>query len=83
VFENRVLGRIFGPKKGEVTGEWKTLRNGELQNLYISPAIIRQIETRRMRWVGHVAHIEEERKVYKVYMEKPEGKRPLERPRRR
>jgi hypothetical protein len=60
VFENRVLRRIFGPKRDEVTGEWRKLHNEELHNLYSSPNIIRQIKTRRMRWAGHVARMGEE-----------------------
>jgi hypothetical protein len=83
VFENRVLRRIFGPKRDEVTGEWRKLHNEELHNLYSTPDIIRQVKARRMRWAGHVAHMREERKVYKVLVGKPEGKRPLGRPRRR
>jgi hypothetical protein len=83
VFENRVLRIIFGPKRDEVTGEWRNLHNEELHNLYSSPDIIRQIKSRRMRWAGHVARMGEERKVYKVLAGKPEGKRPLGRPRRR
>jgi hypothetical protein len=83
VFENRVLRRIFGSKRDDVTGEWRRLHNEELQNLYSSPDIIRQVKSRRMRWAGHVARLEEERKMYKVWVGKPEGKRPLERPRRR
>jgi hypothetical protein len=82
VFENRVLRRIFGPKKDEVMGEWK-LHNEELHNLYSSPDIIRQVKSRQMRWAGHVTCMGEERKVYKVLVGKPEGKRPLGRPRRR
>jgi hypothetical protein len=77
VFENRVLRRIFGPKRDELTGEWRKLHNEELQNLYSSPDIIRQIKSRRMRWAGHVARMGEERKLYKVLVGKPEGKRPL------
>jgi hypothetical protein len=83
VFENRVLRRIFGPKTDEVTGEWRKLHNEELHNLYSSPGIIRQVKSRRMRWAGHVARMGEERKVYKVLVGKPEGERPLGRPRRR
>jgi hypothetical protein len=83
VFENRVLRRIFGPKRDEVTGEWRKLHSEELHNLYSSPDTIRQVKSRRMRWAGHVAGIGEERKVYKVLVGKPEGKRPLGRPRRR
>jgi hypothetical protein len=82
VFENRVLRRIFGPKRDEVTGEWMKLHNEELHNLYSYQDIIRQVKSRRMRWAGHVARMGEERKVYKVLVGKPEGKRPLERPRR-
>jgi hypothetical protein len=83
VFENRVLRRIFGQKKDEVTGEWRKLHNEELHNLYSSPDIIMQIKSRRMRWAGHVARVGEETNVYRVLMGKPEGKRPRERPRRR
>jgi hypothetical protein len=83
VFENRVLRRIFGPKRNEVTGEWRKLHSEDLHIVYSSPNIIRQIKSRRMRWAGHVERMEEERNVYRVLMGKPEGKRPLERPRRR
>jgi hypothetical protein len=83
VFENRVLRRIFGPMKDEVTGEWRKLHNGELHNLYSSPDIIGQIKSRRMRWAGHVARMGEGRNVYRVLVEKPKGKRQLERSRRR
>jgi hypothetical protein len=83
VFENRALRGIFGPKGDEVTGEWRKLHNGELHNLYSSPDIIRQIKSRRMRWAVHVARMGEGRKVYRVLVGKPEGKRPLGRPRRR
>jgi hypothetical protein len=71
VFENRVLRRIFGPRRDEVTGEWRKLHNEELHNLYISPDIIRQAKSRPMRWAGHVARMGEERKVYKVLVESP------------
>jgi hypothetical protein len=83
VFENRVLRRMFGPKRDEVTGEWRKLYNGDLHNLYSSPDIIRQVKSRRMRWAGHVARMGEEWKLYKVLVGKPEGKRPPGRPRRR
>jgi hypothetical protein len=83
VFNNRVLRRIFGPKRCELTGEWRKLHSEELHNLYSSPDIIRQVKSRRMRWAGHVVRMGEERKVYKVLVGKPEGKRPLGRPGRR
>jgi hypothetical protein len=83
VFENRVLSRIFGPRRDEVTGEWRKLHNEELHILYSSPNIIRKIKSRRMRRAGHVACMGEEKNVYRVLMGKPEVKRPLERPRRR
>jgi hypothetical protein len=78
VFENRVLRRIFGPKRYEVTGEWRKLHNEELHILY-SENIIRHIKSRRMRWTEHVAHMGEEGNVYKVFLGKLEGKRPLRR----
>jgi hypothetical protein len=81
VFENRVLRRIFGAKRDEVTGEWRKLHSEELHILYSSPNIIRQIKSRRMGSAGRVARMGEERNVYRVLMGKPEGKRPLERPR--
>jgi hypothetical protein len=83
VLENRVLRRMLGLKRDELTGEWRKLHNGELHNLYSSPDIIRKIKSRRMRWAGHVARMGEGRNVYRVLVGKPEGKRPLERPRRR
>jgi hypothetical protein len=83
VFEKRVLRRIFGPKSDEVTGEWRKLHSGELHNLYSSPDIIRQIKSKRMRWAGHVARMGEGRNVYRILVGKPEGKRPLDRPRHR
>jgi hypothetical protein len=82
VFGNRVLRRIFGPKGDEVTGEWRKLHNEELHNINSSPDI-RQIKSRRMRWAWHVARMGEGRNGYRVLVGKPEGKRPLERPRRR
>jgi hypothetical protein len=83
VFENRVLRGIFGPKRDEVTGEWRKLHSGELRNLYSSPDIIRQMKSRRMGWAGHVARMGEGRNVYMVLVGKLERKRPLGRPRRR
>jgi hypothetical protein len=83
VFENRVLRRICGPKRDEVMAEWRKLLSEELHNLCSSPDIIRQIKSRRMRWAGHVACMGEGRRMYKVLVGKPEGKRPLGRPRRR
>jgi hypothetical protein len=80
VFENRVL--IFGPKREE-DGSWRKLHNDELHNLYSSPNIVRVIKSRRMRWAGHVACMGEGRGVYRVSVGRPEGKRPLGRPRRR
>jgi hypothetical protein len=81
VFENGVLRGIFGPKRDEVTGEWRKLLSGELHNLYSSPDIIRQIKSRGMRWAGHVARMGEGRNMYRVLVGKPKGKGPLERPR--
>jgi hypothetical protein len=83
VFENRVLRRIFKPTRNEVMGEWRKLHNEELRNLYSSPDIIRQIKSMRIKWAGHVARKGEDRKLYKIFMGKPEGKRPLGRPKRR
>jgi hypothetical protein len=74
---------IFGPKQNEVKGEWRKLHSEKLHNFYSSPNIIRQIKLRTMRWVGHVAHKGEETEVYKILVGKPEGKRPLGRPRQR
>jgi len=82
VFENRVL-RIFGPKRDEIKREWKKLHNEKLNDLYSSPNIFRVIKGRNIRWAGHVARIGERRGVYRVLVGKPEGNRPLERPRRR
>jgi hypothetical protein len=81
VFENRVLRRIFGPKREE-DGSWRELHNDELHSLYSSPNIVRVINSRRMRWAGHVACIGKGRGVYRVLVGRPEGKRSLGRPRR-
>jgi hypothetical protein len=81
VFENRVLRRIFGPKRDEVTGEWRVLHNDEITDLYSSSNIIWVIKSRRMRWAGHVARMGERRGVCRVSVGKPEGKRPLGRSR--
>jgi len=83
VFDNMVLRRIFGPRRDEVTGEWRRLHNEELNDLYSSPNIVRMIKWRRMRWVGHVARMDDERGVYRVLVGKLEGRRPLGRPKRR
>jgi hypothetical protein len=83
VFENKVLRRIFGPKRAEVTGEWRKLHNKELHDLYSLPSIIRIIKSRTVRWAGHVARMEEKRNAYRLLVGKPEGKRPLGRPRLR
>ena len=83
VFENMVSRRIFGPRRDEVTGEWRRLHNKELNDLYTSPSIVRVIKSRRMRWAGHVARMGEERGVYRVLVGKPEGRRPLGRSRHR
>jgi hypothetical protein len=80
VFENRVLRRIFGPKRDEVTGEWRKLHNEELHNLYSSPNIIRMMKSRKMRWAGNVERKGETRNAYRILVGKPEGKRPLGRP---
>jgi hypothetical protein len=74
VFENRVLRRIFGPKRDEVTGEWRKFRNEDLRDLYSSPSIIRIIKSRRMRWAGHVARMGEKKNAYGLLVGKPEGK---------
>ena len=70
VFENRVLRRIFGPEREEVTGEWRKLHNEELNDLYFSLSIVRVIKSRRMRWTGHVARMGERRGLYRVLVEK-------------
>jgi hypothetical protein len=82
VFENRVLRRIFGPKRDEVTGDWGKLHNEEFHNLYSSPNIIRMVKSKRMRRAGHVARMGEKRNAYRI-LGKPERRRPLGRPRRR
>ena len=83
MFENMVLRRIFGPRREEVTGEWRRLHNEELNDLYCSPNIVWVIKSRRMRWAGYVGHMGEERGVCRVLVGNPEGKKPLGRPRRR
>ena len=77
VFENRVLRRVFGPKRDEVTGEWRKLHNEELNDLYSLSDIVRVVKSRRMRWVGNVALMGEDRGVHRVLVGKPEGRRPL------
>jgi len=83
VFENRVLRRVFGPKRDEVTGEWRKLHNEKLRDLYSLPNIVRMVKSRRMRWAGHVARMWDGRGVHTVLVGKPEGKRLLGRPRHR
>jgi hypothetical protein len=83
MFENGVLRRILVPKRYEVTGEWRKPHNEELNDLYYSPNILILIISREMRWTGHVARMGERRGVYRVLVGKPEGKRPLGRPRSR
>jgi hypothetical protein len=82
VFENRVWRRIFGRKRTE-NGSWRNLQTEELHSLYSSPNIVWVMKSRRMRWAGHVARMGEGRCVYRVLVGRPEGRRPLRRPRRR
>jgi hypothetical protein len=83
VFENGVLRRICGPKRDEVTGGSRELHNEELHGLYSLPSIVRVIKARRMRWAGHVARMGEVKGAYNILVGRPEGRRPLGRPRRR
>ena len=83
MFENRVLRRIFGPNRDEGAGEWRKLHNEDLNDLYCTPKVVRVIKSRIMRWAWHVARMGERRGVCRVLVEKPEGKRPLGRPRPR
>ena len=76
-----MLRKIFGPKRDKVTGEWRKLHTEDLNDLYCSPSVVRVIKLKRMRWVGHVAHTGGRRGIFKVMVGKPEGKRPLGRPR--
>ena len=78
-----IIARVFGRKRDEVTGELRKLHNEELSDLYSLPNIVREVKSRRMRWAGHVALMGKGRGVYRVLVGKPEGKRPLGRPRRR
>jgi hypothetical protein len=80
MFENRVLRKIFGRKRDEAIGEWRRLHNEELYDLYFSSNIIRLVNSRRMRWVGHMARMGERRSAYRVLVGRPDGKRPLGRP---
>jgi hypothetical protein len=75
VFENRVLRRIFGPKRDEVTGDWRKLHNEEFHNFYSAPNIIRMMKSRRMRWAGYVARMGEKRNIYRILAGKPEVER--------
>ena len=83
MFENMDVRRIFGPRMDEVTGKWRRLLNEELNDLYSSPNIVLVIKSRRMRWAGHVAHMGEERVLYRVLVGKQEGRKTLGRPRHR
>ena len=83
VLENRVLRTVFGSKRDEVTREWRKLHNEELRDLYSLPNIVRVVKSRRLKWAGHVARMGEGRGVHRVLVGKPEGNRPLGRPRRR
>ena len=83
MYENRFLRRVFGPNRDEVTGEWVKLHNEELSDLYSLPNILRMVKSRRVRWAGHVERIGEGRDVHRVLVGKPDGKRPLGRPRLR
>jgi hypothetical protein len=83
VFENRVLRRVFGPKRDEVTGKWRKLNNKELNDLYSLPNIVLVVKSRRMKCAGHVACMVDDRGVHRVLVGRPKGKKPLGRPRRR
>jgi hypothetical protein len=83
VLENRVLRRMFGSKRAQVTGGWRKMHNEELHNLYSSPSIIRMFKSRRIKWAGNVAQIRKRMTAYRILVGKPKGKRPLGRPRRR
>ena len=83
LFENRILRRIFGPKRDEVTGEWRKQNNEALNDLYSTPNIIWVIKSKRIIWAGHIARMGERRVIYRVLVGKPEGMRPLGRPRRK
>ena len=83
MYENKVLRRIFGPKRDEVTEKWRKLHNEELNDLYCSPNIVRVFKSRRMRWMGYVTPLRNRRCLKRVLVVKPEGKRTLGRPRRR
>jgi hypothetical protein len=78
VLENRVLRRVFGPKRDEVTGECRKLHNEKVYAVHSSPNVIRMIKSRRMRWAGHVAHMGDRRGTYMILMGRPEGRRSLE-----
>ena len=83
VFKNKVLRKIFGTKREEITGEWRKLHNADLHTLYSSHNIIRNIKSRRLRWAGHIAHMEESKNAYRDLVGRHEGKRPLGRSRQR
>ena len=83
MYENKVLWNIFGAKRDEIAGKWRKVHNAELNALYSSPNIIRNLKSRRLRWAGHLARMEQSRNTPRVLVPKPEGKKPLRRPRRR
>ena len=83
MFENKVLRKIFGAKRDEIAGEWRKLHNAELHSLHYSPNIIKNLKSKRLRWAGHVARVEQSVNAYRVLVGKPESKRSLGRPRRR
>ena len=83
MFENKALSKIFGAKRDEITGEWRKLHNAKLHALYSSSYIIRNLKSRRLRWTGHVARMEQSGNTYRILVGKPEGKKPLGRLRHR
>jgi len=83
VFENKILRKIYGPKRDEMTGEWRRLHNDELYGLYDSPNVVKIMKSRRLRWADHVSRMEKKGRLYSILVGRPDGRRPLGRPRRR